>query len=169
MNHWFWLQSVNCHWWWKLIFLTPFLQIKCLPSWLFYSKPSLKIRTASAICWNYLGLFRDYGLDHIFFRNETFLFFKIDNWNFLHLFEKEFRETSQNFNSFSLFRQFFFSNFSIGCLIEMKFCQVSQKSFSNRFDSAIENQVFPIYQLSTQNTPSPCANCVLIRAMLVLD
>ena len=30
-------------------------------------KPSLKIRTASAICWNYLGLFRDYGLDHIFF------------------------------------------------------------------------------------------------------
>ena len=30
------------------------------------AKPSLKIRTASAICWNYLGLFRDYGLDHIF-------------------------------------------------------------------------------------------------------
>ena len=24
-------------------------------------KLSLKIRTASAICWNYLGLFRDYG------------------------------------------------------------------------------------------------------------
>ena len=32
-------------------------------------KPSLKIRTASAICWNYLGLFRDYGLDHIFDRS----------------------------------------------------------------------------------------------------
>ena len=25
-------------------------------------KPSLKIRTASAICWNYLGLFSDYSL-----------------------------------------------------------------------------------------------------------
>ena len=34
-----------------------------------------------------------------FFRNKTFLFFKIESWNFQHLFEKEFRETSQNFNS----------------------------------------------------------------------
>ena len=35
-------------------------------------KPSLKIGTAKrAICWNYLGLFRDYGLNHI--RNKTFL------------------------------------------------------------------------------------------------
>ena len=25
-------------------------------------KPSLKIKTASAIFWNYLGIFRDYGL-----------------------------------------------------------------------------------------------------------
>ena len=66
---------------------------------MFYAKPSLKIGTANAICWNYLGLFRDYGLDHFFFRNKTFLFFKIESWNFKHLFEKEFRETSQNFNS----------------------------------------------------------------------
>ena len=42
-------------------------------------KPSLKIRTANAICWNSLGLFRDYGLNHIVFRNKTFLFFKIEN------------------------------------------------------------------------------------------
>ena len=35
----------------------------------------------------------------IFFRNKTFLFFKIESWNFQNLFEKEFRETSQNFNS----------------------------------------------------------------------
>ena len=34
-----------------------------------------------------------------FFRNKTFLFFKIESWNFQHLFEKEFCETSQNFNS----------------------------------------------------------------------
>ena len=52
-------------------------------------KPSLKIRTANAICWNFLGLFRDYGLNHIFSRNTTFLFFKIENWNFQHLFEKK--------------------------------------------------------------------------------
>ena len=62
-------------------------------------KPPLKIGTANAICWNSLGLFRDYGLNHIFFRNKTFLFFKIESWNFQHLFEKEFCETSQNFNS----------------------------------------------------------------------
>ena len=34
----------------------------------------------SAIFWNSLGLFRDYGLNHIFFRNKTFLFFKIKSW-----------------------------------------------------------------------------------------
>ena len=32
------------------------------------------------------------------------MFFKIESWNFQHLFEKEFRETSQNFNSFRSFR-----------------------------------------------------------------
>ena len=55
------------------------------------SKPSLKIGTTNVICWNSLGLFRDYGLNHIFFRNKTFLCFKIEGWNFQHLFE--------NFNS----------------------------------------------------------------------
>ena len=30
-------------------------------------KPLLKIRTASAIFWNYLGIFRDYGLKYIYF------------------------------------------------------------------------------------------------------
>ena len=46
------------------------------------AKPSLKIGTANAICWNSLGLFRNYSLNHIFFRNKTFLFFKIEHWNF---------------------------------------------------------------------------------------
>ena len=55
-------------------------------------KPSLKIRTANSIFWISLGIFRDYSL-------KTFLFIKIENWNFQHLFEIEFRETSQNFNS----------------------------------------------------------------------
>ena len=34
-----------------------------------------------------------------FFRNKTFLFYKLEKWNLQHLFEKELRETSQNFNS----------------------------------------------------------------------
>ena len=37
-----------------------------------------------------------------FFRNETFLFVKIESWNFQQLFDLEFRETSQNFNYFGL-------------------------------------------------------------------
>ena len=35
----------------------------------------------------------------LFFRNKTFLYFKIGSWNFQHLFKNEFGETSQNFNS----------------------------------------------------------------------
>ena len=72
-------------------------------------------------------------LKKYFFRNKTFLFFKIESWNFQNLFEIEFRETSQNFNSFSLFRQLLIFVFSIVCLIELKFCEVSRNSFSNRF------------------------------------
>ena len=64
-----------------------------------FPKPSLKIGTANAICWNSLGLFRDYSLNYIFFRNTTFLFLKIESWNFQHLFEKKVYECSQNFNS----------------------------------------------------------------------
>ena len=62
---------------------------------------------------------------------KTFLFFKIESWNFQVQFEIEFRETSQNFNSFSLFRQLLFSSFFIGCLIVLKFREVSGNSISN--------------------------------------
>ena len=79
--------------------------------WWFRTKPSLKIRTASAIFWIYHGIFRDYSLKDILFRNKTFLFFKIEGWNFQHVFEMVIRETSQNFNSFSSFRQLLFSFF----------------------------------------------------------
>ena len=67
----------------------------------FEPKPSLKITTVSDLI--YICIFRDWGLN-ISFRNKTFLFFKIESWNFQHLFKKEFREISQNFNSFSAFR-----------------------------------------------------------------
>ena len=55
------------------------LESKVLKNDKFQLKPSLKIRTANAICWNSLGLFRDYGLNYIFFRNKTFLLFKIES------------------------------------------------------------------------------------------
>jgi len=35
----------------------------------------MKIRTASAIFWNYHGVFRGYGLKNISFRNKTFYVF----------------------------------------------------------------------------------------------
>ena len=35
-----------------------------------------KLGQQSAICWNSLGLFRDYSLNHIFFRNKTFFVFQ---------------------------------------------------------------------------------------------
>ena len=62
-----------------------------------------KLRHKSAICWNSLGLFRDNSLNYIFFRNKTFLSFKIESWNFQHLFVREFRDTS---NSWRLLPQF---------------------------------------------------------------
>ena len=38
-----------------------------------------KLGQQSTICWDSLGLFRDYGLNGLFFRNKTFLFFKIES------------------------------------------------------------------------------------------
>ena len=58
------------------------------------------------------------------------MFFKIESWNFQVQFEIKIRETSQNFHSFSLFRQLLFSSFFISCLIELKFCKVSWNSIS---------------------------------------
>ena len=67
-----------------------------------------KIETAHAIFWMYLG---GTAKKIFFFRNKTFLFFKIESWNFQVQFEIKFRETSQNLNKFSLFRQLLFSFF----------------------------------------------------------
>ena len=85
------------------------------------SKPSLKIGTANGICWNSLGLFRDYGLNYIFFRNKTFLLFKIESWNFQHLFEKRISWNLTKFQFLQLIQTIFISISSIRCLIELKF------------------------------------------------
>ena len=48
------------------------------------------------ICWYKDKLSWGLGTLHIFFRNKTFLFVKIESWNFQHLFYSQFQETSQN-------------------------------------------------------------------------
>ena len=72
------------------------------------SKPSRKIGTANAICWNSLGLIRDYGLKHIF------LGIKLKKFQLI-----QFMQT------------IFISIFSICCVTELKFCEVLRNSFSN--------------------------------------
>ena len=60
--------------------------------------------------------------------------YKIENWNFQHLFEKEFRETSQNVNSIR--QPILRKNRNNNCLNklnELKFCEVSWNCFSNTF------------------------------------
>ena len=59
------------------------------------SKPSRKIESVNKafLFWYWQGPKK------YIFRNKTFLFFKIESWNFQHLFEKGFHEISQNFNS----------------------------------------------------------------------
>ena len=87
-------------WKWTLQFVQVYTFFYQRQFFTWKSKPSLKIRTTSAIFWDYLGMFRDYGQNNIYFRNKTFLFLKIERWNFQHLFENEFRETWQSFSSF---------------------------------------------------------------------
>ena len=52
------------------------------------------------ICWMKKELSWRLGTLHIFFRNTTFLFAKIESWNFQQLFDLGFRETLQNFSLF---------------------------------------------------------------------
>ena len=53
---------------------------------------------APSVGSTFIGIFRDNSLKH-FFRNKTFLFFKIESRNFQHLFKKEFLKPHKNFNS----------------------------------------------------------------------
>ena len=68
-----------------------------------------KLEQQSTICWNYFGLFRDYSLDYIFFGIKLFLFFKIECWNFQHLFEKTFLWNLTKFKLIQLIKTIFIS------------------------------------------------------------
>ena len=84
----------------------------------------------------------------IFFRNETFLLVKIESWNFQHLFDLGFRETSQNF---CLFRQhsedIFFYFFLVG--ISRNFVRFHE--ILNQTDA--ENFSFLSWQTKNWNVP----------------
>ena len=59
------------------------------------------------------------------------MFFKIESWNFQHLFEIEFRETLQNFNSIRQPIKKDENNNCLNKLNELKFCEVSRILISN--------------------------------------
>ena len=71
-------------------------------------------------------------LKNYFFRNKTFLFFKIESWNFQKLFEVEFHETSQNFRSF---RQLLFSFFLLVVWLSQKFSRFHEILFQTDSES----------------------------------
>ena len=98
-----------------------------------YPAPDQNLRENCASKRHLLDLPWWYGLKNIFFSNKTFWFFKIESWNFQYPFEIKFCETSENFNLFSWFRQLLFPFFSLGCLIDLKLCEVSWNSYSNWF------------------------------------
>ena len=90
-----------------------------------------KVCHQGAICWSKKELFWPYGLDHIFFRNETFLLFNIESWNFQHLFFlKILWNLAISAHSVYSWSNFYF-NFSMGRLNGLQFCEVSWNSKSN--------------------------------------
>ena len=97
----------------------------------FFPKPSLKIGSVNkAVLFWYWQQSKN-----TFFVNKTFLFFNIESWNFQVQFEIEFRETSQHFNSLSLFRQLLFSSFLSVVWLSWNFCEISQFFFKKEVET----------------------------------
>ena len=84
---------------------------------------------ASAIFWNYLDIFRDYSVNNIFLVKKYFLFFKIESWNFQHLFENR---ISWNLNSF---RQLLFSFFLLVVWLSWNFVRFLEILFQTDAES----------------------------------
>ena len=66
----------------------------------------------------------DYSLNQILLRNKSFLFYKIESWNC-------WKTVSWNLTKFKLNQTIDRKNRNNNCLNELKFCDVSQNSFSN--------------------------------------
>ena len=86
----------------------------------------------------------------LFFKKKPFLFFKIKSWNFQYLFEMEFRETSQNFNSFSLFRQLLFSFFLLVFWLNWNFARFHEILFHTDSESFLKRKYFKPLSISKQ-------------------
>jgi hypothetical protein len=86
-------------------------------------KPSLKIRTASAIFWDYLGTAKKFFLG---------IFFFVFQYRKLKLSASVWKWILWNLTKFQLIQTIVTYIFSLCCLIELKFCEVSRNSFLNR-------------------------------------
>ena len=85
-------------------------------SWTNIPKPSLKIKTANAIFWINLGIFRHHSLKSIF------LGWKAVTFSICFMKPQKISAHSDNF----------YFHFSINCMIDLKLCEVSWNFFSNR-------------------------------------
>ena len=86
-----------------------------------------KLGHRSAICWNYLGLFRDYGLDPIFFGIK--LVFQDRKLKFSPYVWKSISWNLTKFQLIQLIQTIFNAIFFIGCPIEFKFFQTDAENF----------------------------------------
>ena len=76
-----------------------------------------------------------YDQKNIFSRDKTSSFFKIECWNFQVQFEIGFHETSQNFNSFSFFRELLFSPFLSVVWLSWNFVRFHEIQFQTEPES----------------------------------
>ena len=91
-----------------------------------------RVKIYYGIWWLKKELFMVHGTLQTFYRNKTFLFVKIESWNFQQLFDLGFCKTLQNFSSL---RQTFRQHFSTGnksCPNELKLCEISRNDWSKR-------------------------------------
>ena len=92
-----------------------------------------KVRTSSRHLLAEKRVIHGTWYTYYFFKNKTFLFVKIEIWNFHHLFDLLFHETSQNSSSFG---QLLFPvekcHLNVFVWMSWNFCKVSQNSKSNR-------------------------------------
>ena len=84
-----------------------------------------KLEQQSAICWNSLGLYRDYGLNNIFFRDKNFVF-QDRKLKLSRPVEKRISYNLTKFQLFQLIHTIFIYSFSI-------LCEVSRIFLSSRW------------------------------------
>ena len=95
------------------------------------SKPSRKIGAAKRRLLEHSWLIYRLRSKLYFFRNKTFLFFKIESWNFQHAVWNSISWNLTKFQLIQLIQTIFISIFSIPCLIELKFWEISRICFFN--------------------------------------